>query len=178
MKNKEDYSIIKLLEKQWNKNWPDYVIQFVFLGVILLIITANITESLKPRTDIEVYKPTILKIDNESTDYQVDIKFHNKANFAGEDFYLYVWGITVGGWVNDYPTSEHCEIIRDLEVDYQHRVKIHCDFIPPNSEFIFSFSGTQFDNEANKTGKIALQWWSKTTPLTEKQFQIDQLFLK
>jgi len=149
--------------KQWKDHWADYLIQFMFLGLFLWIFTTILSDSLKPQTDIEVYSPNISKLYNVSEDYRIELVFNNKADFAGEEFYLYVWGLTSGGWGSDYPASEHCKRIEELEVDYQHRFKIYCDFIPPKSKFGFHID-FELDNRANKSGFISVEYWGKTTP--------------
>lgn len=167
---------VSKIVKQWKDHWPDYLIQFILFVIFAFLLNFILSNSLKPQTDIEVYSPNIEKLHNVSADYKIELVFNNKADFPGEDFYIYVWGITSTSWGSDYPTSEHCKRIEELDVDYQHRFKIYCDFIPPESKFGFHID-FELDDRANKSRLISLEYWGKSTPYDRIYYNMTTLGL-
>lgn len=166
---KEIYS--KII-KQWKNNWPDYIIQFLILGLILWGFITILEDSLKPKTDIQI-DYSIEKLQNVSADYKLNIIFNNKADFAGEDFYIYVWGITSNSWGSSHSTSEHCVRKKDIEIDWKSRFKIYCDFIPPKSNFGFGID-FEFNERAQNLTMISIEYWGKTTPYDKKWINVSE----
>jgi len=152
--------IIKRALDRWKKNWPDYIIQLIVLVIFGYLITLGISNTIKPQTDISV-SCKILK--GVNANYSLEIYFDNKADFAGEDFYIYLWLITSNGWGTDYVVSEHCKRIEELDVDRTHRFKVYCNFIPPKTKFDFLID-TDLNNLTIENRTLDIEWWSKTTP--------------
>jgi len=158
---------------QWKKNYPDYIIQFFLFVIFALALNSLLSNSLKPQTDINV-SINVYKLYNVSADYKIDLVFDNKANFAGEDFYIYVWGMTSSSWDSSHATSEHCERIKKEELDYKNRVKIYCDFIPPNSKFGFGID-FELDEKSSNSEVIIIEYWGKTTPHESESHNISNV---
>ncbi len=161
-------SELKRIPEELKKNWPNFFWQFIIFVIIGFSVTILISSSLKPQTDIDVK----CKINESNTtnyaNYSLDILFKNNADFAGKNLYIYIWGITSKSWGSDHKVSEHCKIIKEEEIDYKSRLKIFCDFIPPNTEFRFGID-TNLNEEIIRTKKIKIEWWGETTPY-EKEF--------
>lgn len=160
--------ILKKIIKQLSEKWPDYLLQLIIIVGFGTIIVLGVTQTLKPETDISV-RCEISKGIN--ADYSLDLFFENKANFAGKQFYIYVWGINSSGWRKNYSVSEHCERKRELEIDYKNRLRIYCDFIPPRTNFNFSID-TNLNEEIINTGTLKLEWWGETTPYSGKRYEL------
>jgi hypothetical protein len=157
------------LKKEWKENWPKLIIELIFLtvvgGLILFALTYFITEQLKPETDISVGCEIKKGI---NANYTVDIYFDNKASFAGDDFYIYIWGITSSIWNSNFSVSEQCRRIQELDIDSDKRFKIFCEFIPPKSKTVFNID-SELNEEIISSNSIKLEWWGRTTPYSTKK---------
>jgi len=169
--------IIKWLKEKWyrlkkelRENWPKYVIEGFFvlvLGLFVFFIQLQVTDSLKPQTDISV-ECKITK--GVNANYSLDIYFDNKADFAGKQFYTYVWGVTSNNFASKFSFSEHCKHIVESEIDAERRLKTFCDFIPPKTKWSYSIN-TNLNEEIIRTNRIKIEWWGETTP-HKKEFII------
>ena len=154
------FKVLRKLCKEWKATWPSLVLQFVLFSLITGFIGYFVTEELTPSTSISVDCQIRETIGNS---YTLDVSFKNKADFAGDDLFIYLWGVTSDNWESVYSASEQCERIKESELDLKHRFKIFCDFIPPESRFGFSIHSLS-NKEIISTNSVQVEWWGKTTP--------------
>jgi len=145
------------------KNEQKYlIIEFILLVIFGVILSYFISEALKPQTDISVNCKFYKSINSNNT---LNVSFTNNADFGSRGFYIYIWGITSGGWVNSYVVSDQCERIMNQSIDMTDRFKIYCKFIPPKSTFEFNIYA---DLKTNTTSEdVIIQWWGESSPLKE-----------
>lgn len=130
------------------------LIEGVILGVIIFSLQVIVLEPmLTPKTDIEVqcYEG---KFENELT-----FEFHNKAEFAGDDFRIFIWGIEIDVMSVDV-WNQLCSAVRIKDGIYG--VYVECDYIPPETKMPISFL------LKNESKSVDVTYWSKNTKLTKE----------
>ena len=152
---------------EWKKTWPNIAIQFIIFVIIGFFFSWFITDALKPHTDISVECQI-----NEGTNanYSLDVSFNNKADFAGKNFYVYLWNVKAFSSGGNSLVFDRCNRIIRTNDDIDVRFMFFCDFIPPKSKFDLSIE-SDLDENIVASKSIWFEWWGETTPHQQKHIQ-------
>lgn len=157
----------------WTSNRSRIITDILIVGVVGVLISATlgfvITSALKPRTDIVV---SCLVREGVNANYSLTVEFKNNAEYAGRQFYSYLWGVKSWSWGSDYSVSEHCEAVRKLEVDVRDRFKIYCDMIPPLSKWGYTID-TDLEEEIIQSRELTVEYWGETTPYRKEPIRCE-----
>jgi len=152
------------IRKEAKDNWPRLLLEFIIFIIVGTLMSWYLTNELKPETDIDVscnIEP------GTNTNHSLEISLYNKADFAGKQFYLYIWHVNSSSWGSDYSVAEHCNRIQEEYVDKVARFKIYCNMIPPQSNFSISID-TDLGESTIMTKKLEVEYWGETTPYTHR----------
>ncbi len=153
--------------KAWKAHRAEYILQFFVFAIISAIVGGvllwGITSSLKPRTDVSV---TCEISTNPVPNYALTIDFENKADFAAKQFTVIVYNIRRKGWLTTGVVTEHCKRVVDNSTTPS-RFKMHCEMIPPKSQFGFTIY-SDLNDKILSSNKILMKWWGETTRYEEK----------
>ncbi len=100
----------------------------------------------------------------------MDVSFNNKADFAGRNFYVYLWKVKAFSHGGNNLVFDHCDRIIRTDDDRDIRFMFYCDFIPPKSKFDLSLE-SDLDENIVASKSIWIEWWGETTPHQQKHIQ-------
>ena len=150
------------------------IVEIILFGMLsVTILTFFIKPLIEPKTDIEVscVKPS---------DFDVAFTIQNKADFAVEDFYILIlnrkliknkWDLWLDPLCEESSEHKYTKKGNKTIIDYSEDWKqIRCKYIPPKSKIQIRFTDYYNSDEYN------MMYWSKNTPITNKNTKCDFTF--